>query len=1672
MTNTQPEPGETAVAIDGNIQIDFSDSFQSVDFSQISIEDGLAIPVTGLDFSTPNDNTTLLIFPPNLDPLTTYTVTIPSAAIQELENDFSFSFTTGDPFSVTETTPANNTSGVSLDPEVRVSYNKPFNIYGGALVSLNGNGLPFSSLSVEEDSILVIDTPVLDPSTNYSIEIASGSFESEDLKYNDAYTFGFETGSRPGINYTIPSNLATEVDTGSGSLIQFKELVTVEEEANLVLTDSTGTPVSYDLTLRNPFFSDGKLVVTSVESALGGVQGLQEGMPYVAVLDSGLVRNTNGIVNDQYTWTFETKSYPPDIVSKSPDSLDYDVDLKNDLNINFNKPVEILDAQKITITDETENAVSGINPYLDLGEKSTGTGSSYATGVGISHDDFVADKIYTIEIDQGAFQTESEAQNSGYSWKFSTYSNPFLQVSATSPVDDAVEVPIDTDVSVTFNQTVTANDLSGVIFSQNSEVPVPNTNVSVSGNKLNISHDGLLAGTGYFVSIPSNAVQNTDEIGNESLYFSFTTESATPLTVVETIPEDESNGIPIDTEVSVTFDQNIEANNLSQIFIGDIIAEETVSGTSVIISGNKLTINHPDLNFDTEYIVQVPAGAVETSDGAINSLVSWQFRTIAGSPPELVSVQPEDGATNVPIDAVVSAQFDSDILSSNLSDISIEDEAGNEISGITPEINSDELLIGHDDFEYDHTYIVTIPEQVLESDTGLYNSEITWSFTTVPSPPEITSTNPEDGSTGVAVDTEITATFDKGILEQDLTNIEIVDEAGNSLSGISASISGSELTITNPGLELGTTYTISIGDGTVINVGDIPNEAYSWSFTTILGIPEVIELSPEDGSDEVSVEAPITAKFNQPINEGDLSEIRLENDSGTAVENVSAAVEGTQLTLFHPELDRGTTYTVIISAGAIVNEDQVYNEAFTWSFTTLLEVPQVTSVSPEDGASGVAVDAPITAEFSQSLNTGDLSGVRLEDGSGSGVSNVTAAIEGSQLTLSHPELDRGTTYTVSIPSGVVENSDGVGNEEVSWEFSTILSAPEVSAVIPGENATAIPVDVLITVEFSQPVTAGELTGIQLEDGSGAEVQNVSASVDGSDLVLSHSELDRGTAYTVTIPSGAVINSDQVYNEFFEWSFTTLLSAPEVTDVAPAENATAVSVDTEITIDFNQPVSEGNLNLINIISDIGEEVGGLNFTMTETGLEITHDDLQNLTTYTVTIPSGAVVNSDEVGNEFFEWSFTTVQAVSEEVTVSVNRDFGEASTSNDYRLVALPGDINVPLDEVLEGNAVESWNAFWDNGAPEDFMIEYDGSDTFTLKPGNGFWLISASDFSYDQTISAAKLNELNQAEISLHEGWNIISNPLDVDVSWSEVEQANEMALQPLWAFNEVFEEREVFESASGGEAFYFFNKSGLEHLKIPYIEHSSSEKESSNENRIILSTSDDGEVSSQSELVLVEGELEQNQLSYIYSPPTGFESSSLRFVHERLKDSNSRIGNLAKLYHTYNEAGQTFEMELKAESGSSVKISLDEMGQNNQIHEVVILNKESGIAYDFRGKESVDINVQQESTELLLVVGTKEYLKEEHSNYLPDEININRNYPNPFNPTTTLSFSIPELNPVQVNVYNMLGQKVATLVDNKNMPAGSHQLTFDASGYASGLFIVEYRIGEESYTQKILLIK
>ncbi|MDZ7764247.1 MAG: cohesin domain-containing protein [Melioribacteraceae bacterium] len=120
----------------------------------------------------------------------------------------------------------------------------------------------------------------------------------------------------------------------------------------------------------------------------------------------------------------------------------------------------------------------------------------------------------------------------------------------------------------------------------------------------------------------------------------------------------------------------------------------------------------------------------------------------------------------------------------------------------------------------------------------------------------------------------------------------------------------------------------------------------------------------------------------------------------------------------------------------------------------------------------------------------------------------------------------------------------------------------------------------------------------------------------------------------------------------------------------------------------------------------------------------------------------------------------------------------------------------------------------------------------------------------------------------------------------------------------------------------------------------------------------------------------------------------------------------------------------------------------------------------------SYNLNEEQLSNSSLLTIGNGTITNvEDDIKSIPTEYELSQNYPNPFNPSTVIKFAVPKSGNYKLNVYNVLGQKVMTLID-RQLQVGYHSANFDGTSLASGIYFYSLEGANVNISKKMLLIK
>jgi len=415
-------------------------------------------------------------------------------------------------------------------------------------------------------------------------------------------------------------------------------------------------------------------------------------------------------------------------------------------------------------------------------------------------------------------------------------------------------------------------------------------------------------------------------------------------------------------------------------------------------------------------------------------------------------------------------------------------------------------------------------------------------------------------------------------------------------------------------------------------------------------------------------------------------------------------------------------------------------------------------------------------------------------------------------------------------------------------------------------------------------------------------------------------------------------------------------------------------------------------------------------------------------------------------------------------------FNDFKNTTSYKLIGLPGEVNILLEEILNGSAGKEndWRAFYDPGSGN--LKEYDG--TFRFNRGNGYWVLSKNKISLNKNINTVELKADNTCSIALHPEWNIITNPFTKEISSTDLRKVNKLG-----------NEAKIYYYENGGyinllkikayKGYYFFNNPvyNLDSLKIPYISSNTVPKKS----WIEENTKEIG-------IKLVEGNKEIGKVfvGYLeegkegldrydeYSPPGEFERKSIKIRNDKLE---TEYKYLRKDYRKEIGDGQKYEIDIKIDPDKKMKLRAI-VGKEYGDYKLYLVDERLKNIYDLTREDEIEISTNHKFNQYEFLVGTEEYVKVRTENLVPKEIELYQNYPNPFNPRTIIRFSLPEESRVTLLVYNLLGELVKTLINNQVYRVGYHEVVWDASIETSGIYFYKLNIGNYVLVKKMILMK
>lgn len=581
---------------------------------------------------------------------------------------------------ITSLSPPDNATGVAAHVNLEIVFSEDIIKSTGTITIRQGASTQLVSVSDESVTIagnkITINPPAdFPPLASVYVIISEGSFKdkagnsfigiADPAEWNFT-VFGVFDNTAPTITSFNPTDNGEEVDVQTNLILAFNEAVK-KGSGDIVVYG--GNTVLQTVSVNSPAVTiSDKQVTISLPSALPSGTGIHVQFPEGAFTD--IAGNKHKGITDATTWNFTTKDIlPPTIVSLSPADNASQVPVNASLTITFNEPIRKGSGtisiyqgngsvQPIKVS-ETYVQVAGNKATIELPE-------SFASGA----------TVY-IQLSPGLFTDLGNNSFDGIpdatTWNFTVQDILPPLVTLFSPPDNATNVDNQASLIMTFTEEVKkgTGNISILQGGTTQSIPVTGSAVTISGKTVTIKPPAnfpsganirIIMPAGIFTDLSNNAFAGISDAST----WNFSVEDNSSPLVNALYPIHESNDVPPNTNLLLTFNENIKkGSEVIVISYGDVSQRIEVTSRDVNISGNTAIVN-PTADFPVGAIVQVqiPSGAFTDLTGNPFAGIAdalWSF-TVAGladkTPPVVTDLFPKDDAVNIPANTNLVITFD------------------------------------------------------------------------------------------------------------------------------------------------------------------------------------------------------------------------------------------------------------------------------------------------------------------------------------------------------------------------------------------------------------------------------------------------------------------------------------------------------------------------------------------------------------------------------------------------------------------------------------------------------------------------------------------------------------------------------------------------------------------------------------------------------------------------------------------------------------------------------------------------------------------------------------------------------------------------------------------------------------------------------------------------------
>ena len=430
------------------------------------------------------------------------------------------------------------------------------------------------------------------------------------------------------------------------------------------------------------------------------------------------------------------------------------------------------------------------------------------------------------------------------------------------------------------------------------------------------------------------------------------------------------------------------------------------------------------------------------------------------------------------------------------------------------------------------------------------------------------------------------------------------------------------------------------------------------------------------------------------------------------------------------------------------------------------------------------------------------------------------------------------------------------------------------------------------------------------------------------------------------------------------------------------------------------------------------------------------------------------------------------------------------TQSAYRLISVPADLDSQSPgAVLEDDLGNYDDTVWRFFEPIGPTIS-EFPRTNDMRPGKAFWLI-VRDGADNLNTGAGEVLSLDEPfEIVLQDGWNFIGNPFNFPIPVENVrtEDGQDIVLRSYAAdgYNTPQNPVTTMDPFSG----YAVRSNGETTLFIdPVLPESNSDANSTSKQRSLATQSfqpawmihiraASGQTFDANNIAAVASQASAgwDPLDWL-EPPAIASNVSVSFPHPEWESSGTHFSSDVRGIPVQ---GETWTFETKASNENRVALTFEGLAQVPSSFEVWLLDDYTKASQNLRAtpRYTIESPVPDQARSFRLIVGESDYVERalESAGARPASYELADIYPNPTPGGATIRYGLPKEQPVTLTVYNVLGQKVATLMDNRTMEPGFHTIqwrgeTGSGAPLASGVYFVRMRAGDFTASKKIVRV-